>query len=80
MDAQCIFNELVTDKIEILFKFASIHFKSGPVNTRQESSAYRRRSHSTELDMSFTYKRKFRGPRIDPCGTPQVRSPGGFQN
>ena len=25
---------------------------------------------------SFTYKRKISGPRIDPCGTPQERSPG----
>ena len=56
-------------ELKFLFKFASIVFKSGPVNTRQESSAYGRRSQSTELD-------KLRGPIIDPCDTPQERSPG----
>ena len=62
-------------ELKFLFKFASIVFTSGPVKTRQESSAYKSKSQSTELDISFTYKRKIRGPRIDPCGTPQGRSP-----
>ena len=63
-------------ELKYILKFASIVFKSGPVNTRQESSAHRRRSQLTELDMSFKYKITFRGPRMDSCGTPQVRYPG----
>ena len=62
-------------ELKFLFKLASIVFTSGPVKTKQESSAYKNKSQSTELDISFTYKRKIRGPRIDPCGTPQDRSP-----
>ena len=62
--------------MKFLFKFVYIVFTSGPVKTRHESSAYKNRSHSTELDISFTYNRKISRPRIDPCGTPQERSPG----
>ena len=36
-----------------------------------ESSAYNNNLFFTTADMSFTYIKNRRGPRIDPCGTPQ---------
>ena len=39
---------------------------------RAESSAYKGSLHPTADGTSFTYIRNSKGPRIDPCGTPQV--------
>ena len=52
--------------------FFSISTTSFHWKTRQESSAYRNRFDLTALDMSFTYMRNSKGPRMDPCGTPHV--------
>ena len=60
-------------ELKFLFKFVAVVFKSGPVKTRQQSSDYKRRSQSTEFDISFTYKRQIRGPKMKPWGTPQDR-------
>ena len=41
------------------------------------SSAYNRTSHSLiAWGRSFIYKRKSKGPKIEPCGTPHLRSAG----
>ena len=42
---------------------------------RQVSSAYDSNSEFTTCGISFTHKRKRRGPRIDPWGTPQAICP-----
>ena len=43
---------------------------------RTESSAYSNKSHYMACGISFTYKRKSRGPKMEPWGTPQFISPG----
>ena len=63
-------------ELKFLFKLCSIFFRSGSIKTRHESSAYKSKSQSTAFAMSFTYKRKINGPRIEPWGTPHERFPG----
>ena len=58
------------------FSCFSISLTSLSPNTRQQSSGYKGKSQATACGMSFTYKRKMSGPRIEPCGAPHGNSPG----
>ena len=51
---------------------ALISTKSFPEASKTESSAYNYSLYFTAADTSFMYKGNNRGPRIEPCGKPQV--------
>ena len=57
------------------YKTWSILLMFFPVTARAESSAYqyiKSQSSSIAPFMSFTYNKNKRGPKIEPCGTPQL--------
>ena len=63
-------------ELKSLFSCSSIVLVSFAVYIRQVSSAYNNSSELTACGISFTYKRKSNGPRIEPSGTPQDNLPG----
>ena len=58
--------------VKSLFNYLSIFIMSFPWKAMQESSAYRYRFYLISCAMSFMYRKKNKGPRMDPCGTPHL--------
>ena len=71
MNAQFVVDKPVTKFIKFCIVSRSLAWK-----TRHVSSAYNSSSQLIAPDMSLTYKRNKRGPRIEPWGTPHSSFPG----
>ena len=71
-----IFRSLSTNQLQtlekLLLSFVSTALTSLCWYTKQEPSVKRNNSQFTAWDMPFTYSKNNKGPKIDPCGTPQL--------
>ena len=57
-------------------RLSSIRPTSLPETQRAESSAYKISWQENAAFLSLKYSRKYNGPRMYPCGTPQGTTPG----